>query len=559
VEEDAQIPEDIPDGLWFINKGGTLLSKKHSLGGGSVGLFQGKRLGRARNLEKLDKEIRDFEKKFNKYQTDLDAQEKQLSSFLEQNYSKELEALSTDFEKKVRELSVLEAREKEYREFIQRAGERSEVIEAKIKTLEEESLNLKPRLSTLQSERSEKTAILEEALRMLENSRAELSEQSQEFNQHNISYIQLKNLLENLEREGREKSERLQNLQQSETRLKQEYEQTKKDIHDLVQNNLQNDEEIVGMYEAKKVKEQRTEKFEQIAATIRNSISQVDDKIRLERKQRDDLEGTKNGIREQVTDIKIQLNSLKERMAVEFEVDISDLDEEDLFEEGAEKHQPDQVETQMLSMRAKIQKYGEINPMAMEAFDEMKERADFIEEQKKDLEEARQTLLDTIAEIDETATEKFEEAFTQIRTNFKEVFQSLFYEGDTCDLILIDPKDPLESKIDIMAKPKGKRPLTINQLSGGEKTLTAISLLFVIYLLKPAPFCVFDEVDAPLDDANIDKFNNIIKTFSADSQFIIVTHNKRTMAATNVMYGVTMQQDGVSRVLPVDLISLNLS
>ena len=211
-----------------------------------------------------------------------------------------------------------------------------------------------------------------------------------------------------------------------------------------------------------------------------------------------------------------------------------------------------------MKLRQRLHSYGEINPMAVEAFDEMKERHDFIVAQKQDLLDAKELLLNTISEIDKTATEKFMEAFGAIRTNFKEVFQHLFYEGDTCDLKLIDPDDPLESSIDIMAKPKGKRPLSINQLSGGEKTLTAISLLFAIYLLKPAPFCIFDEVDAPLDDANIDKFNNIIREFSKDSQFILVTHNKRTMAATNVMYGVTMQEQGVSKVLPVDLMSLNL-
>ncbi|MDX2063895.1 MAG: AAA family ATPase, partial [Bacteroidia bacterium] len=113
--------------------------------------------------------------------------------------------------------------------------------------------------------------------------------------------------------------------------------------------------------------------------------------------------------------------------------------------------------------------------------------------------------------------------------------------------------------IEIVAKPKGKRPQTISQLSGGEKTLTATALLFALYLLKPAPFCIFDEVDAPLDDANVDKFTNIIGEFSANSQFIVVTHNKRTMAKTQVLYGVTMEEAGVSRVLPVDLVSLNLN
>jgi chromosome segregation protein len=151
------------------------------------------------------------------------------------------------------------------------------------------------------------------------------------------------------------------------------------------------------------------------------------------------------------------------------------------------------------------------------------------------------------------AREHFSETFQKVQENFRKVFRSLFTEEDTCDLVLQNPTEPLDSPIDIMARPKGKRPLTINQLSGGEKTLTAISLLFAIYLIKPAPFCIFDEADAPLDDTNIDKFNRIIRKFSDESQFIIVTHNKRTMASTDIIYGVTMPEQGISRVIPVDL------
>jgi chromosome segregation protein len=144
-------------------------------------------------------------------------------------------------------------------------------------------------------------------------------------------------------------------------------------------------------------------------------------------------------------------------------------------------------------------------------------------------------------------------AFTAVRENFVTVFRSLFNAEDSCDLILTDPENPLDSDIDIIAKPKGKRPLSINQLSGGEKTLTATAILFALYLLKPAPFCIFDEVDAPLDDTNIDKFNNIIREFSKDSQFIIVSHNKKTIASTDIIYGVTMVEQGISRVVPVDM------
>ena len=151
------------------------------------------------------------------------------------------------------------------------------------------------------------------------------------------------------------------------------------------------------------------------------------------------------------------------------------------------------------------------------------------------------------------------DAFTKIRENFINTFRILFTKDDDCDLILSNSDNPLEAEIDIIAKPKGKKPLSISQLSGGEKTLTATALLFSLYLLKPAPFCIFDEVDAPLDDTNIAKFNNIINEFSKESQFIIVTHNKQTMASVDVIYGVTMPEQGVSKVVPVDFRNLQNS
>ncbi|HOO10485.1 MAG TPA: AAA family ATPase, partial [Cyclobacteriaceae bacterium] len=240
-------------------------------------------------------------------------------------------------------------------------------------------------------------------------------------------------------------------------------------------------------------------------------------------------------------------------LSVEFKVELDSI----LGEEGVTDNEdlPDEekLRTSVAKIRDRLENMGPINPMAMEAYNEIKERNDFIIAQKEDLGKAKESLLNTIAEIEGVASETFMEAFNKIKEHFVEVFRSLFSEGDDCDLKLLDPSKPLESDIDIIAKPKGKRPLTINQLSGGEKTLTATALLFSMYLLKPAPFCIFDEVDAPLDDANIDKFNNIIRNFSKDSQFVIVTHNKRTMTSTDVIYGITMVEKGVSKVVPVDL------
>ena len=209
-------------------------------------------------------------------------------------------------------------------------------------------------------------------------------------------------------------------------------------------------------------------------------------------------------------------------------------------------------------LKKQLDDFGPINPLALEAYEEMNKRYEFIQAQKKDLGEAKASLLTTIKEIDDTARDKFMQSFSDVRENFIKVFRSLFNEEDSCDLILADPANPLESDIDIIARPKGKRPLSINQLSGGEKTLTATAILFSLYLLKPAPFCIFDEVDAPLDDTNIDKFNNIIRDFSGQSQFIIVSHNKRTIASTDLIYGVTMVEQGVSRVVPVGLRNLQI-
>jgi len=253
-------------------------------------------------------------------------------------------------------------------------------------------------------------------------------------------------------------------------------------------------------------------------------------------------------LKEEFNEVKINLSSVRERLRVEFDVDLDDVSKERDVEEADPILLGEKVE----KLRKRINNFGEINPLAIEAYKEIEIRFNSISDQRNDILDAKESLLQTIEEIEQTATAKFLEAFDKVRTHFIEVFRSLFKAEDNCDLILIDPSNPLESEIEIIAKPKGKRPKSLSQLSGGEKTLTATALLFALYLLKPAPFCVFDEVDAPLDDANIEKFNRIIKKFAEQSQFIIVTHNKSTMAAVDVIYGIYMETMGISNLSQVD-------
>jgi len=210
------------------------------------------------------------------------------------------------------------------------------------------------------------------------------------------------------------------------------------------------------------------------------------------------------------------------------------------------------LESEAARIVGALEAIGPVNPLAVEEHAEEVKRLDFLTTQRDDLVGARQSLIQAIREIDGTARNMFLETFIAVQANFTRVFQTLFGGGE-CELRLANPDDPLESEIDIHAAPRGKRTQRIHLLSSGERTLVAVSLLFSIYLTKPSPFCLMDEVDAPLDDANVGRFTRLLDEFKADTQFLVITHNPRTMQAADAVYGVTMQEPGVSTIVGVRL------
>jgi chromosome segregation protein len=210
------------------------------------------------------------------------------------------------------------------------------------------------------------------------------------------------------------------------------------------------------------------------------------------------------------------------------------------------------LESEAGRITAALEAIGPVNPLAVEEHAEESKRLEFLTSQRDDLVSARQSLIQAIREIDGTARTMFAETFTAIQANFSKVFQTLFGGGE-CELRLASPDDPLDSEIDIHAAPRGKRTQRIHLLSSGERTLVAVSLLFSIYLTKPSPFCLMDEVDAPLDDANVGRFTRLLEEFKSDTQFLVITHNPRTMQAADAVYGVTMQEPGVSTIVGVRL------
>src|SRR6266446_9361536 len=195
---------------------------------------------------------------------------------------------------------------------------------------------------------------------------------------------------------------------------------------------------------------------------------------------------------------------------------------------------------------------GPVNLDAVHEYDELEERYRFLENQNNDLTNSRRELLDVIAQINSTTRKLFAETFSQVRVNFREMFAELF-DGGRADLSLVDENDPLNCGIEISARPPGKQLQSVSLLSGGERTMTAVALLFAIYMVRPSPFCILDEMDAALDESNINRFIGVLERFVSQSQFIIITHNKRTIAKADILYGVTMEERGVSKLVGMKL------
>jgi chromosome segregation protein len=210
------------------------------------------------------------------------------------------------------------------------------------------------------------------------------------------------------------------------------------------------------------------------------------------------------------------------------------------------------AEEAISALRGKIDRLGPVNMMAIEQFDELETRHAFLTTQRKDLTESIAQTAEAIKRIDETTRQRFSEAFAAINRNFQEIFSTLF-GGGRAGLTLLDENDPLESGIEIIAQPPGKRLQSVQLLSGGEKALTAISLMFGMFKFKPSPFCLLDEIDAPLDDANIGRFVEMLRGMQQHTQFIVITHNRKTMEIADRLYGVTMEEPGVSKLISVQL------
>jgi chromosome segregation protein len=539
--------------IFIISNSGHLLKSDKQISGGAVGLFEGKRLGRLKNLEILEKEIKE-----------LETEVMHLKKITQDNYN-ELQHLKVNSFRNVieRESHQLQQVEKE----LVAKKSKIESEENSIGKITTQAQALHDQIEQLLLEIEPLQTLLGEHIGLANNHKTELdnleidfrkanelyNQFSQAFNQTNILFIQQENKLKSNQQTLTYKQHQLEENQNRLQTATTEIENAQLEIDILAESIEKLETELIESYKEKETQMQFLSEQETDYYKVKDGINAIEDAIREKNKNKQSIEQTIMNKKELLSELKLKLNVLKERLSIEFHIDADEFTATLELPETPKDDLADRLE----KVKRRIENFGEVNPMAEEAYNEMNERFVFINTQKQDLVDSKENLLQTMLEIENTAKGQFLETFNAVRENFISVFRSMFTEDDNCDLVLVNPDDPLESEIDIIAKPKGKRPQGINQLSGGEKTLTALSLLFGLYLYKPAPFCILDEVDAPLDDANVRKFNEAIRKFSQNSQFILVTHNKSTMACVDSIYGVTMVKQGISRVVPVDFGSLN--
>lgn len=300
-----------------------------------------------------------------------------------------------------------------------------------------------------------------------------------------------------------------------------------------------------------------------------SEVATREEALRERRRRLTEIQNQRGTLDVELAQKNMAVQNLREKVHQKYQVNLDDIRSECITityaDEGAAKVQtltPEEmaasgagtdwnaISEQVVALQKRIDEMGPVNLVAIEEYEETEQRYNFLTKQNEDLVQAKTQLLDVINRINTQTKEMFVQTFNQIRDNFRAMFVDIF-GGGKADLQLVDEGDVLESGIDIMARPPGKQLQSISLLSGGEQTMTAVALLFSIYQVKPSPFCVLDELDAPLDESNVNRFIKVLKRFIEQSQFVIITHNKRTIGMADILYGVTMQEHGVSKIVSV--------
>ena len=529
----------------FVTLEGEMVSPSGAITGGYGKVKSSGLLSRAREIEELEERAEKLSMKLR----EKDEERKAVSARISALQKRRGELLLSSQEGRVKlaelskEIQSLEERERRLLGQMEVLRSEGEVIERELEEMEGEAEKLKARLEELKGEETTLGRKLRRLMEQVEIEEGKRNEVEKRCSEERVKLAKMEEQLRGIqeaidamEEERRrigEKIEEMRRQAESQEELKAELsrriEEEKGKFMELEKHLAELREKLASLQGEREEVGRRISEAEGQIGSIRRSISS--------------LEARRHQLEISLREIQVQIDSVRRYVYERYGEEIESA--EPAFQERSDE----ELESIISSAKAEIESMGAVNLRAIDDYNSYKERLDFMIAQRDDLLEARRSIYKAIDRINAASRQVFLESFEKVNGNFREVFRELF-DGGEAELRLIGD-DPLECGVEIIACPPGKRPQSISQLSGGERALVAIALLFAIFKLKPAPFCILDEVDAALDEANVLRFTRLIKRFSKEIQFIIITHNKRTMEIADLMYGVTMEKAGVSKVISV--------
>lgn len=546
MDQALKLSSQIGSGFHFATLEGEIIKAEHTLSGGSprdISL-----LGREMEIHRLEEKLEEVNRKLSQLEMERRARETEGRSlhddlanrtsateeFTKQIQQSEIQLKTLDFE-----MSTLVKRLVELENFVQEINLKIGELSQKIQIQEQQ-------LTELENQKEKLTLQIEEKEKLQEETELLHSETFRKVNQLRIDLVSLEGKEEQIKSEELRLSELISEIENTLATKENESGSSFAEIDKIIQGNSESERELKLTFQKIEAEKLKQSSLVDEQAKLQESLNQNEKAIKTSRGEKERISDQQHQKEMEKLELSSSVRTVKDRIWEEYQVDL----------EGLGPLSPQEIENmegfreRSNTLKDRLKSTGPVNLLALEEFQTAKQRLDFLQNQVKDLTEAKETLISTIGKINQTARTLFTQTFEQIRVNFQTVFEELFEGGET-ELKLVDFEDPLESPVQISARPFGKKLLNISQLSGGEKALTAIALLFAIYLVKPSPFCVLDEVDAPLDDANITRYLKLIKHFTSNTQFILITHNKLTMEAADILYGVTMEQPGVSKIVSV--------
>ncbi len=533
--------------LDLVTLKGELISHRGAVSGGSK--VEGEELlRRDREIKELGEKVEGSRKAISEMET-----EEKLKLEKTGNISRELELLgekqrrqelekaglendysSVEEEKlrREREISLLQGELREVEDDERMAKKEREDLNKVLEELAERNEAVQERMASLQQSIEEKKSSKEKIARELTQGQVELAswEEKERSEKNHLSRLR-----ESYKEYGQVRKNRLDEIEKAGRRS-----------GEIDEEEAEKEKSLKGLFEERDSLEERLRRDEDDRQKLLSAVNGLEKELKEKRNRLEEIQDKVHRLDLHNAQLGMKMNGIKERLASEYQVSIDELFQEREVEEIDEES----ASREITELKAKLETMGPVNLVAIDENKELEERYNFLSEQQEDLIQAKESLQKVITKINRTTRSLFMETFEQVRKHFNELFRTLF-GGGKADLFLIDESDILESGIDIIAQPPGKKLQSISLLSGGERALTAISLLFALFRVKPSPFCLLDEIDAPLDESNITRFTRLLQEFTPQSQFIIITHNKRTISMADVMYGVTMEESGVSKLVSV--------